>query len=133
MYSYCTLQQINYLCINFFPNNCIQSKKTQSYSTKNKQANKMQFFQLFLTKLSCVFKDFILTAAKMAESLKYAFNQYFLLKCFGNYHIFLVSKSFSLEIFSIEAMSCMWQNRNYEFIFYHINMQPSKSVKGATK
>lgn len=93
----------------------------------------MQFFQLFLTKLSCVFKDFILTAAKMAESLKYAFNQYFLLKCFGNYHIFLVSKSFSLEIFSIEAMSCMWQNRNYEFIFYHINMQPSKSVKGATK
>ena len=93
----------------------------------------MQFFQFFLTKLSCIFKEFILTAAKMAESLKYALNQYFLLKCFGNYRIFLVSKNFSLKIFSVEAMSCMWQNRNYEFIFYHINVQPSKSVKGATK
>ena len=37
----------------------------------------MQFFQFFLTKLSCIFKEFILTAAKMAESLKYALNQYF--------------------------------------------------------
>ena len=93
----------------------------------------MQFFQFFLTKLSCIFKDFILTATKMAESLRYAFNQYFLLKCFGNYQIFLMSKNFSLQIFSIEAIFYIWQNRNYEFIFYHINMQPSKSVKGATK